>query len=151
MVVGRLISSHMNFVTLNFSFKFYTFLWAFDKYKFLMLKFLDARRYVRCLHFPLASTMFELSFSARGTAYWSATQVHLTHCVVKARIDANLKKEAISRIANLSREIFHVFNRMLAKYLRLFYSVLIARFLAFISTYDCISAHDHVVLKYLSM
>ena len=34
MLGRRLISAYMDFVTLNFSFDFYTVLWAFDKQKF---------------------------------------------------------------------------------------------------------------------
>ena len=57
MLVRRLISARMDFVILNFSFELDTVLWDLDRQKFLMLTFLDAIRSVRCLYFPLASSV----------------------------------------------------------------------------------------------
>ena len=39
----------MDFVMLDFSFDVHTVLWALDKQKFLILRFLDVRRSVKCL------------------------------------------------------------------------------------------------------
>ena len=71
-LVKRLISARVYFVMLNFYFEFHAILWGFYKQKFLMLKFLNLRRHVRCLSFPLVKTVFELNFSARHTEFWSA-------------------------------------------------------------------------------
>ena len=49
MLERRLILDRIDFVMLNFSFEFYTALWAFDKKKFFMLMLLDRRRSARCL------------------------------------------------------------------------------------------------------
>ena len=95
MMVRRLISAHMDFVILNFSFEFHTILWAFDEQKFLTLTFLDVRMHVSFLCFLLASNVFELNFSARDMVHWSATQVYLVYCVMRSRFDANPKREAI--------------------------------------------------------
>ena len=41
---------------------------GFSQVEVFILKFLDLRRPVRCSCFPLEKTLFELNFSARGTA-----------------------------------------------------------------------------------
>ena len=68
----RLIPSYIDFVMLNFSFKFHTVLQAFNKQKFLMLMFLCLRKSTRYLFFPLAKTVLELNFSTMDTSCWSA-------------------------------------------------------------------------------
>ena len=93
MLERKLTLVHMDFVTLNLYIEFHTGLWAFDKQLFFILAFLNLRRPVRCLYFPFAKTMFGLDFSARGTGFRSAMQVHLTYCVARARFDAITKRE----------------------------------------------------------
>ena len=98
-------------MALNFSLEFHTFLWDFDKQKFLMLKLLGAKSYIRCLFFSAASTVFELNFSAGEKVYWSSTHVCLTHCVERERIDTKFKKEAISHGMILLCELFYVVRK----------------------------------------
>ena len=56
---------------------------------------------------------FKLNFSVSDKACWSAMQVHLTHCVVKSRIDTIPKREDTSRRVNLLRELLHVVSIIL--------------------------------------
>ena len=86
--------------------------------------------HVRFLCFPLVKLAFELKFSTRDTTCWSAIQVHLTYCVVRARFDTSPKREATSRSVNLFREPFQVVNRIVTKSLHFVSGALRVRSLA---------------------
>ena len=75
----------------------------------------------------------------------------LTHYVVREIFDAIPKREAISLNVNLSREMFHVVNRMFSKSLSFLSGILIIRFLVLLSAPICAWAHEHMVLKCFSM
>ena len=48
-----------------------------------------------------------------------ATQVHLTHCVVREILATNTRREATSGGVNLFREMCNVFNSVVTKFLHL--------------------------------
>ena len=77
--------------------------------------------------------------------------VHLPHCVVRGRLYANPKREAMSYIVSILRELFHVVNRMITKSLRLFSDILRVRFLVLMNTPKRARVQEHVVLKLLHM
>ena len=59
--------------------------------------------------------MCELNFSASDEACWSAIQVSLTHCVVRAWLDTIPKREANSHSVSIFRDLFHVVSKILTK------------------------------------
>ena len=65
--------------------------------------------------FTLEKTTFELNFSAMETVCFSAMHVYITHCVVRARLDAIPRIEDTSRSANLFRELFQVVDVIVTK------------------------------------
>ena len=69
----------------------------------------------------------------------------LTHCDVSPRFVTKPKREAISRSANLLRDLFHAINRMIAKSLHLLPGVLSARFLALISASNCAREYEYEI------
>ena len=75
MLERRLFCARMGLAMLNFSFKFHTVLWAFDKKQFLMLACMCCKRSVRYLCLPVEKTTFELNFSAMEIACYSETCV----------------------------------------------------------------------------
>ena len=80
-----------------------------------MLVYLDRRRSVRCLCFPLEKATFELNFSSMEMACCITMHVHFTHCVVRARLDASPRREDNSRSIKLFHEIFPVVNMIVIK------------------------------------
>ena len=144
MLERRLISVNIYFVMLNLSFESHTVLWALDEQKFFVLIFLDQRRYVRCLWFPLANKSFKLNFSLRNAEYWSTMRVHLTYFVARVKIDTIPKRYSTSRSANLFSEVLHVVSSNLTKSWRLSCRILSARFLALMSTPSCLWRQKHV-------
>ena len=65
--------------------------------------------------------------------------------------DTNPEREAVSRSANLSRELLYAVNRILVEYLRLFSGILRVRLLALKSDPNYTRAQEHMVLKNLTM
>ena len=78
-------------------------------------------------------------------------QVHLTQCDVRASLDANPEREAVSRSARLLHDLSHVVNIILTKSLHLFSRMLSVRFIVLMSTPKCVLAQEHIVLKHFPM
>ena len=150
MLARRPISAYADFVRLNFFFEFHIFLHAFDKQKCLTRTLLDLSRSIRCLCFPMQKTVLELNFIARGTVCCSAIKVCLTHCVMRARLDASPKREAISHSVKLLRTLLHVVNIRFVKSWHSLSRILSVRFLLLI-TPSCEKTQENMILKYLSM
>ena len=53
----------------------------------------------------------------------------LTHCVVKKRLATSPRREATSCIVMLFHDLYHLFNRVAAKLLRLSYGIINVRLL----------------------
>ena len=68
--------------------------------------------------FQLENKTLELNFSATKTVCCSAMHVCFIHCVVRDRLDTNLRKEATSRSAKLFRELFQVVDMIVTNYAR---------------------------------
>ena len=75
---------------LKFSFEFPTVLWAFDKH-FFMLTFLDRRRSVKFLCFPLTKKKFYLNVSPIDIECYSVMYVCFTHYVMRKKLILSLR------------------------------------------------------------
>ena len=116
-----------------------------------MLVFLEIRTSVRWLRLQLSKTSFKLNFSARYTACWSETQVHLAYYLERSRLNASPKRKATLHSANLSRELFHLVNRILTKYCRFLSAILNSRSLVLMCTPGYVWSWENMTLNCLSM
>ena len=101
--------------------------------------------------FPLVKKKFELKFSAMDTAYCSTMQVHLAHCVARARFDTIHKRESTSYSVNLFREMFQVVYIIITKSFHFVSVILRVRALVLTHAPSFVQRHDYAALKFLSI